>query len=177
MTMIVIERSPGMLQRTLQCMARMAQSDALRRPLRGGGLIAVFLVALLPAHAWSNIYECRDQEGHRIITDSPSQLEECKTISATPSGSKKGSFGGGQSYVDSNPVAQSPPGAGAQYPPVLVTGPNGEVLSEPDPSAGQTSAAPPPQKQDGAQTPPAVNQLHPFMPPVAGPQGGAEQKP
>ena len=177
MSVVAATRSPGM-PRTL--LLPMTPSETLRRSLWNGGVVALFLVALLPVHAWSSIYECRDQDGHRIITDSPSQLEECKTISATPSGSKKGSFGGGQSYGDTSPlVTQSSPGGSppVQYPPVLITGPNGELISEPDPSAGQTTGAPPPQRQDGAQAPPVVNQLHPFMPPTPGAQGGTEQKP
>jgi hypothetical protein len=155
----------------------MTAANRMHRSRRSGGLFVLFMVALLPAHAWSSIYECRDQDGRRIITDSPSQLEECKTISTTPSPPKKSGFGGGQSYVDI--PTQTPPGAGApiQYPPVLITGPNGEVISEPDPASGQTAGALPSQKSDAAQTPPAVNQLHPFLPPVAAPQVGTEQKP
>ena len=153
----------------------MTAPKGMRRFRWRGSLFTLLLVALLPLHAWSSIYECRDQEGHRIITDSPSQLEECKTISATPPGSKKSSFGGNQSYGDSSSaVTQSAPEAAApQYPPILVTGPNGEVLSEPPPAQGSGS---PPQKPDAAQAP-VVNQLHPFSPPVAAPQAPPEQKP
>ena len=159
---------------------RMRAVGPLCRSWCGRSVFLLSLVLFITAHAWASIYECRDHEGHRIITDSPSQLEECKTISTTPSPPKKSGFGGSQSFGDPNPVVtQSPPGGGVpiQYAPALITGPNGEVISEPDPAAGQATAAPSPQKPDGAQAPAAVNQLHPFLPPVSAPQAGAEQKP
>ena len=171
MSVVVPTLNAGMHRRQAQ-----REIERAHRTRWSGRVFALSLIVLIPAPAWSSIYECRDLEGHRIITDSPSQLEECKAISTTPSPPKKSGFGG-QSYGDSAPVVtQSPPGVGApiQYPPVLITGPNGEVLSEPDPAVSQAAGA---QKQDATPTPPVINQLHPFLPPVAGPQGGAEQKP
>ena len=163
----------GRRQRPLRRMA----VTSLHQSWFAQSMFLLFLLLFMAAHAWGSVYECRDQEGHRIITDSPSQLEECKTISSTPSSSKKSGFGGNQSYGEASPVVtQSPAGAGVpiQYPPVLITGPNGEVISEPDPAAGQAAQpATAPQAQPGV----GVNQLHPFLPPVSAPQAGSEQKP
>ena len=80
----------------------------------------IALLSFFPADpTWANTYRCQDSSGHRVLTDSPAQLEHCELISNEPAPAQQ-------------PAISQPPPPRPSPPPLPHSEPGREELEDTD---------------------------------------------
>lgn len=130
-------------------------------------LLPMLVLGVMPV-TWASVYECRNQRGEITLTDSPSQLEQCRIINTAPP-----SLANKPSYPNSPPSTDSISSPTPFTPDVTPT-PAPDLAPDPqETSAPQPSVASPAAPAAGI----AIHPIHPFFQQSAAPTAGIEQKP